>query len=317
MTEITTNEFSEIRYPVITTGTFDGIHLGHLKVLSETIRLAKLYNGTPVVLTFWPHPRHVLGKGDFSLLNTLDEKKELFSQMGIEHVYFQPFTKEFSQLSSQDYVKNILVDKLGVKVLVIGYDHQFGKERSGKFETLGELAVKWGFSVERVEAFDLLGLNVSSTKIRNAIEEGKIVEANKMLGYDYFISGKVVKGNKIGRKLGYPTANIQLNDPLKIIPCDGIYAVYVKLAGELYKGMMSIGFRPTFPEQPRIRTIEVNIFDFNEEIYDQKISVFFCERLREEIKFSNIQDLVCQMEKDKIKSLEVLNNPPAFPRKLM
>lgn len=311
------DSFSNIPRPIVTTGTFDGLHLGHQKVLSETVRLARLHAGNPVILTFWPHPRYVLSKGEFLLLNSLEEKKELFHRMGFEHVYFHPFTKEFSQLSSEDYIKTVLINKLHVNVLVIGYDHQFGKERSGKFETIGDLAKENGFSVERVEAFDMEGLNVSSTKIRNALSEGNVHMANQMLGYDYFITGKVVEGNKIGRTLGFPTANIKLSDPNKMLPGDGIYAVYVRVLEKMYKGMMSIGYRPTFPDQPHLRTVEVNIFDFEKEIYNSAISVYFHDRLRDEYKFSNTKDLIEQMGKDRIDSLRLLKDGPKFLQRLM
>ena len=317
MDELDLLEISKLYNPVITTGTFDGLHLGHRKVLSETIRIAKKYNGNPVVLTFWPHPRHVLGKGDFSLLNTLEERKELFKKMGIKHIYVQLFNKEFSSLSSADYVKEILVDKLRVKVLVVGYDHQFGKERSGKFDTLGLLATQFDFKLEQVQVLDMEGMNISSTKIRHALEIGNLSFANQMLGYDYFINGKVIDGHKKGRELGYPTANLELSDSLKMIPKDGIYAVNVCVKEKFYKGMLSIGFRPTFPDQPHIRTVEVNIFDFNEEIYNQNITVYLIERLRDEVKFSNIDELKNQMAMDKINSLKILKSSPQFSERLM
>ncbi len=317
MREVNLHRNIDIKYPVITTGTFDGLHLGHQKVLSETIRIAKKYNGTPAVLTFWPHPRHVLGKGEFSILNTFDEKKRLFTDLGIEHVYYQPFTLDFAQLTSDEYVQKILVDKLNIKVLVVGYDHQFGKERTGKFETLGDLAKIFNFKLERVEAFDINGLNVSSTKIRNALQNGNVDDANNMLGYDYFISGKVVEGNKIGRKLGFPTANIELSDPLKMLPADGIYAVYSKISGVIYRGMLSIGFRPTFSDQPRIRTTEVNLFDFDRDIYNENISVYFIKKLRNEIKFANQEELKMQMANDKVSSRNILKDQPRFLSRLM
>ena len=317
MIDTGTNSFSDLDFSVITTGTFDGLHLGHRKVLAETVRIARKNNGIPVVLTFWPHPRTVLGKGEISLINTLEEKKEIFRSMGIEHVYVQEFTKEFSQMTSDDYVKSILVDTLKVKVLVIGYDHQFGKERSGKFETLGDLATLFGFRVERVEAFDIDGLNISSTKIRNALLEGKVSNAATMLGYSYFFSGKVVEGNKIGRMLGFPTANIELNDDAKLLPKDGIYAVHVKFSGKFYKGMLSIGYRPTFPDQPVKRTIEVNIFEFDQEIYGQNLTAYFAERLRDEVKFEDKEALILQMKNDKTESLQLLNDYPLFAEKLV
>lgn len=313
MTEIEENINNALIYPVITTGTFDGLHLGHQKVLAETIRIANKHNGTPVVLTFWPHPRHVLGKGDFNLLNTFEEKKQLFSDLGIKHVYYQPFTLDFAKLSSEEYVEKILVEKLNVKVLVVGYDHQFGKERTGKFETLGELAEKFNFKLERVGALDMEGLNVSSTKIRNALELGNVCQANKMLGYDYFISGTVVEGFKLGRELGFPTANIKLTDNKKLLPTDGVYAVYGKVEDKIYPGMLSIGFRPTFENQPHIRSVEVNFFNFSKEIYNEPITIYFIERLREEVKYKSVDELIAQLHVDRENAMNLLKSTPKMP----
>ncbi|MBI5541194.1 MAG: bifunctional riboflavin kinase/FAD synthetase [Bacteroidia bacterium] len=313
MTEIEDNISTNLTYPVITTGTFDGLHLGHQKVLAETIRIANKYNGTPSVLTFWPHPRHVLGKGEFSLLNTFEEKKQLFNNLGIEHVFYQPFTLDFAKLSSEEYVEKILVKKLKVKVLVVGYDHQFGKERTGKFETLGELAEKFNFKLERVAALDMDGLNVSSTKIRTALEVGNVNQANKMLGYDYFISGTVVEGFKVGREIGFPTANIKLTDDKKLLPTDGVYAVYAKVEEKFYQGMLSIGYRPTFENQPHVRSVEVNLFNFSKEIYNMPIAIYFIERLRDEVKYKSIDELISQLHIDKENSINLLKSTPKMP----
>lgn len=317
MREIINSEKFSIKNPVITTGTFDGLHLGHQKVISHTINIAREKNGTPVILTFWPHPRLVLGKGDFNLLNTFEEKNQIFKDLGVEHVYYQKFTPEFAQLSSEEYVKTILVEKFGVHTLVVGYDHQFGKERTGKFETLGDLAFKYGFSLEKVDALNVNSLSVSSTKIRNLIENGNVCESNKMLGYDYFIEGTVVEGHKIGAKLGFPTANIKLSDTKKMIPGDGIYAVYAKVNEKTYKGALNIGFRPTFPDQLHEKSIEVNLFDFSDTIYNAPVSVYFIKKLREEIKFKTVDDLISQMHLDKENAKTVLNGEPKFPRNLM
>jgi riboflavin kinase / FMN adenylyltransferase len=315
--EINKSEKFSINNPVITTGTFDGVHLGHQKVILHTINIAKKKNGTPVILTFWPHPKLVLGKGDFNLLNTFEEKKQIFKDLGVEHVYFQKFTPEFAQLSSEEYVKTILVEKFGVHTLVVGYDHQFGKERTGKFETLGDLALKYGFSLEKVDALNVNTLSVSSTKIRHLIENGNVCESNEMLGYNYYIEGTVIEGHKIGRKLGFPTANIKLSDAKKMIPGNGVYAVYAKVNEKIYKGALSIGYRPTFPDQLHEKSIEVNLFDFSDTIYNAAISVYFIKKLREEIKFNKVDDLISQLNLDKENAKTVLNGEPKFPRKLM
>ena len=317
MRVIENGEMLQLKHPVVTTGTFDGLHIGHQEVISQTVSISKKKNGTPVVFTFWPHPRHVLGKGDFSLLNTFEEKRSLFRRLGVEYVYYQPFTKEFSNLSSEEYVKNILVDKIGVKTLVVGYDHQFGKERAGKFDTLGELAEKNNFEVFKVEALDLNGLSVSSTKIRNALEIGNVVQANKMLGYDYFISGTVVEGFKMGREIGFPTANIQLTDDLKLLPSDGVYAVYSEIDGEFFSGMLNIGYRPTIENQPKIKSIEINLFNFSRDIYNMPMKVYFIERLRNEIKFNGLDGLIAQLNIDKENSQKLLLSLPNLLQSLV
>jgi len=315
--EINANEKFKLINPVVTTGTFDGLHAGHQKVIAKTIEIANKIKGTPVIITFWPHPRFVLGKGEFNLLNTFEEKNQLFKEMGIEHVYYQKFTLDFAQLSSEEYVKQILVDKIGLKTLVVGYDHQFGKKRSGKFETLGDLADKYGFALEKVDALNINELSVSSTKIRALLESGKIPEANQMLGYSYFISGKVVEGFKNGRKIGFPTANIGLTDNLKMLPEDGVYAVYAGVENKIYKGMLSIGYRPTFTQQPHVKSIEVNLFDFSSDIYNSSICVYFIQKLRDEFKYASIEELKNQMSIDKENAQSILIGKPIFPKKLM
>jgi riboflavin kinase / FMN adenylyltransferase len=315
--EINDSDKLKLLNPVITTGTFDGLHAGHQKVIAKTIEIANKTEGTPVIITFWPHPRFVLGKGDFSLLNTFEEKKRLFEEMGIEHVYYQKFTTDFAQLSSEEYVKQILVDKIGVKTLVVGYDHQFGKKRTGKFETLGDMAKKFNFQLEKVDVLNMNGLSVSSTKIRTYLENGRISEANQMLGYDYSVCGKVVEGYKKGREMGFPTANISLSDKHKMIPQDGVYAVYASVEKKFYKGMLSIGYRPTITEQPHNKSIEVNLFDFSGDIYNSFISVYFIQKLRNENKYANIEELKNQLMIDKKNAQILLNGKAKFPKRLM
>lgn len=314
---IENDEMLKLKNPVVTIGTFDGLHLGHQKVLAQTIALANKKNGTPIVFTFWPHPRYVLGKGNFNLLNTLDEKRILFKRLGVKHVYYQLFTKEFANLTSQEYVKNILVAQIGVKTLVVGYDHQFGKEREGKFDTLENLAKLYSFDLHKVDAFDVDNITVSSTKIRSALDNGDVNKANKLLGYDYFISGTVVDGFKIGKKIGFPTANLKLDDELKLIPKEGVYAVYIEIGNIYYKGMLNIGYRPTIENQPHIKSIEVNIFNFSRDIYNIPIKIYLIERLRDELKFKNIDELILNLKIDEKNSRRILKEKPQMPIPLM
>lgn len=241
---------------------------------------------------------------DLKLINTQEEKIELLERAGIDNLIIIPFTKEFSRLTSVEFVRDILVNKLGTKRLVIGYDHHFGRNREGSFEHLMEYGPLYGFEVEEIPKQLVQDVAVSSTKIRNCLLEGAINEANTLLGYEYFLTGTVVKGNQLGRTLGYPTANIEVPERYKLIPADGIYAVWVSLGEELFKGMLSIGVRPTIGTTDR--TIEVNIFDFNRDIYSSEIRVHFVERLRDEEKFNSLEELKEQMAKDKINTLNVL-----------
>ncbi|MGB3587160.1 MAG: riboflavin biosynthesis protein RibF, partial [Tunicatimonas sp.] len=257
--------------PVVTSGTFDGVHIGHQKILNRLQELAKEVDGETVVLTFWPHPRLVL-KGDESslkLLNTFEEKARLLEQVGIDHLVQIPFTEEFSQLSPDEYVQRILVDQLGAKFLVIGYDHRFGRNRQGDFEYLLQNAPRFGFQVEEIPRQDIDDIGVSSTKIRQALETGDVATAHSYLGRYYDISGTVVDGDKIGRGLGFPTANISVEEKYKLIPADGIYAVHVFLEEKQFGGMLYIGNRPTLAGKNK--TIEVNIFDFDQDIYGQQL----------------------------------------------
>ncbi len=314
---IDTSDLIKLKHPVVTIGTFDGLHLGHQKVLAQTINIANKKEGTPVVFTFWPHPRHVLGHENFNLINTFEEKRILFKRLGVEYVYFQNFTKEFSNLTSHEYVKNILVDKIGLKSLVVGYDHQFGKNRDGKFDTLGDLAKLYDFDLYKVDAFDISNITVSSTKIRLALENGDVEKANTLLGYDYFMSGTVVDGFKIGKTIGFPTANLKLDNHLKLVPKEGVYAVYIEIENMFYKGMLNIGYRPTIENQPHEKSIEVNIFDFSKDIYNQSIKIYFAERLRDELKFKNINELILNLQKDERESRKILKNMPQMPISLI
>ena len=299
----------EGKRPVLTIGTFDGVHLGHQKVISRLKDFTVKHEGESVVFTFYPHPRLVLSpeKSDLRLLTTRDEKIRLFAESGIDHLIIFPFTKEFSRLSYTEFVKQILVDKINTHCLVVGYDHKFGNNREGGFEYLKKCANKYNFKTEKLEALLIDDVNVSSTKIRAALQEGNISTANRYLGYSYTLHGTVVKGNRIGRKMGFPTANVASSDIHKLIPGHGVYAVKIRLNGNNYNGMLNIGTRPTFNSNADNRSIEVNIFDFDGDIYNQEITLIFAGKIREEKKFDGVDALVAQLKKDKIKALNILN----------
>lgn len=301
------NEFKAKGDVVITTGTFDGVHVGHRKIIQRVTELAKRINGESVLLTFFPHPRMVLypEQNDLRLINTIEERIELLEQTGVDHLIIHPFTKEFSRMTSLDFVRDILVTKLNTKKLVIGYDHHFGKNREGSFEHLKEYGPVYGFDVEEISAQEIQQINISSTKIRNSVLIGEIKAANQFLGYRYFINGTVVEGEKIGRQIGFPTANLKVNDWYKLIPGNGVYAVKVGFEGVTYNGMLNIGTRPTISGNDV--TIEVNIFNFNQDIYTKNLQIEFVEKIREEEKFNQLTDLQSQLIHDKEKALFVLS----------
>jgi riboflavin kinase / FMN adenylyltransferase len=301
-------DFVKLNYAVVTSGTFDGVHVGHQKILRRLQEIAQSCSGETVVITFWPHPRLVLHPEDTSLklLNTFEEKAEYLRELGINHLIRIPFTKEFSQLSGEDFIHSILVDTIGTKKLVIGYDHHFGKNREGSFEQLKANAPRYGFEVEEIPKQEVDHLGVSSTLIRKALEEGDVEIATPLLGKPYSITGRVVPGDKLGRILGFPTANVEIDTKFKLIPSDGIYAVTVKHEHAPYKGMMYIGNRPTINGSKR--NIEVNIFDFNKEIYGESITIYFHKLLRSDTRFQNLEQLKEQLAQDKIAAMEYLTN---------
>ena len=277
-----TDKLGNVKTPVVTTGTFDGVHLGHQRIIQHLKEVAQKENGETVLLTFHPHPRLVLFPDQpLSLLNTQSEKEMLLAKAGIDHLVVQPFTKEFSQLTSIEFIRNVLVSRIGTKKLVIGYDHHFGHNREGSFEHLKEFGPVYGFTVEEISAQDVDNVNVSSTRIRHALNSGNVATANTYLGYQYFLSGKVVKGKQLGRTLGYPTANIEVEDRNKLIPADGIYAVKVGYDNDIFQGMLSIGMNPTV--NGTSRTIEVNIFNFDKDVYGETLTIYFHNRIREEL----------------------------------
>jgi riboflavin kinase/FMN adenylyltransferase len=302
------SNFKGVQCPVLTTGTFDGVHLGHLRIIKRLQELAVSSGGESVVLTFHPHPRMVLYPDDDSLrlLSTLEEKISLLELAGVQHLIIHPFSREFSRLTSLEFVRNIIVNQIGTRKLVIGYNHHFGRNREGSFEHLKEYGPLYGFDVEEIPAKDVDHVEVSSTKIRKALQEGDILTANAFLGHSYSLEGKVVKGRQLGRELGFPTANIHLADPYKLVPADGIYAVGVHAAGKEWIGMMSIGMNPTV--DGKVRTLEVNILNFEKDIYGETIRVSFVKRLRDEVKFSGLEELKEQLYRDQAATLQVFNS---------
>lgn len=297
-----------IRNPIVTTGIFDGVHKGHRALLDFLVLRAKELNGVSTVLTFSPHPRLVLEQtpGKLSFLTTLEEKKKLLEQADIDHLVIIEFNKVFSNMRACDFVKDILNEKIGTKHLIIGYNHHFGRKGEGDFNTIKQCAESLDFIVEQVGGFKSEEGSVSSSVIREALLSGRLDEANKWLGYFYSVTGKVVKGRQIGRSIGFPTANIETDDGYKLIPAKGVYAVEVQINGKVYTGMLSIGTNPTVNEDTSLRSIEVYILDFNEDIYGKVITVVFRKRLRDEIKFDSTAQLSDQMKLDKEQTLQLL-----------
>jgi len=301
------DEFSAVKNAVVTIGTFDGVHIGHRKIIAGIKELAESTGGETVILTFFPHPRMILHPEDESLklITTIAEKAELLERIGVDHLIITPFSRDFSNQSAESYIRDVLVNKIGTKKIVIGYDHRFGKDRQGGFEDLQRLSPVYGFDVVEIPEQDINEVAISSTRIRNALLSGDIHLANAFLGYPFFITGKVVRGDQIGRQLGYPTANIVVEEKYKLIPCDGIFAVTVIIADQKYKGMAYIGSRPTV--NGLTRNIEVNIFDFSEEIYSQTIRMEFHHYIRGDVKFSSLEELKVQLAQDKVDVLKVMN----------
>ncbi|MEQ9378693.1 MAG: bifunctional riboflavin kinase/FAD synthetase [Imperialibacter sp.] len=292
-------------YMVVTAGTFDGVHVGHKAILQQVCEQASIHNGKSVVITFWPHPKFILGDAStLKLLSTWKEKEELFRKSGIDFLVKIPFTKEFSELTGDAFIRQVLVDAIGTKKLIIGYDHKFGKNREGSFEYLQENASQYGFEVEEIPRQDIDHIGISSTKVRKALMEGNIEHANEFLGYHYMLEGKVVEGDNIGTGLGFPTANLHIEESFKLIPADGIYAVTVDFKGKSFDGMLYIGNRPTLQASPK--TIEVNIFNFDQSIYGERIRVNFVALLRKDQRFDSLEMLKQQLIVDKEQAISVL-----------
>jgi riboflavin kinase/FMN adenylyltransferase len=300
------NELPEIKNAIVTQGTFDGVHIAHKVIINRVKELAKQYNGETVLMTFDPHPRLVLHpeQHDLKLLSTLDEKIAALKEEEIDHLIVLPFTKAFSEQTSLQFIRDIIVNKIGTKVLVIGYDHRFGKNREGTFEHLKEFATTYGFEVEEIPEQDVDEVAISSTRIRKALEAGDVAGASKYLGRFYEVSGTVVKGKQLGRTIGYPTANIKVPDANKQLPADGVYAVEVFFNNKWHGAMLNSGYRPTV--DGKVHAIEAHIFDFNEDLYDQTITIKYVDKLRDEMKFNGLDELKNQLEKDKLHAIAVL-----------
>ncbi len=299
-------DFHPPRYSVVTSGTFDGVHLGHQKILGRLKELAERKQGETVLLTYWPHPRLILQPKDnnLRLLTTLTEKVKLMEELGVDHLIILPFTKELSQMSSEEFIREILVEKIQTKTLVIGYDHKFGKNREGSFEYLQSHSHLFGFDMEEISRQDVDDLAVSSTKIRTALAQGDISTASKYLGRPYFLSGQVVKGQQIGRSIGFPTANIHVVDNYKLLPRDGAYAVYAEVRKIRYKAILNIGDRPTVDGKKK--TIEAHLIDFDGDVYGQELFIHFQEFLREEERFENLDALKNQLVIDRERAIFIL-----------
>lgn len=301
------SDFQSKGNAVVTTGTFDGVHIGHQKIIKRLIEKAKEINGESVLLTFWPHPRLIISPNDdnLKLLTTIDEKTEILEKLGVDHFIVLPFTREFSELSCEKYIEDILLDGLGTKAMVIGYDHRFGKNREGGIDYLKKHSERFKIEIEEISRQEIENITISSTKIRNAILHGDLKSASELLGRDYQFSGPVVKGRQLGRTIGFPTANIQVQKKYKLIPKNGVYATNVFLRNQKYKGIMNIGNRPTVDGLGT--TQEVHIFDFSDDIYGETIKVEILEFIREETKFESIDELIKQIKVDCNSALEIFS----------
>jgi len=298
------NKYKSKNKSIVTLGTFDGVHIGHQKIIEQLNKDKK--DAKSVLLTFFPHPRMVLqDASDLKLLNTIEEKKQLLAKFGLDTLIVEPFTKEFSRLTALNFVRDILINKLHIKKLVIGYDHRFGKNREGSFENLQELSELYNFDLEQIKAQDIKEVAVSSTKIRKALEEGDIEKANNYLGYEYLLTGNVVHGRGLGKKWHYPTINLDIPESYKLIPKTGVYIVKTTIDDTVYFGMMNIGNRPTV--NGKHQTIEVHLFDFNQDVYGEKIQVNVMKRLRDEKKFNSVNELIQQIKEDESVTKKILS----------
>jgi riboflavin kinase/FMN adenylyltransferase len=301
------NDFSTSKKTIVTLGTFDGVHIGHMAILDQIIKSAKKEGLESVILTFFPHPRLIVSNNyDIKLLNTIEEKSALLEKIGIENFIIHPFDKFFSELSPREFVSEILVNKLNIQKIIIGHDHKFGKNRAADFNDLLNFGEEFGFSVEEISAQQINEVAVSSTKIRNSLLEGNISLANDYLGYAYVLNGNVIKGNQLGRTIGFPTANIDISEDYKLIPKNGVYVVTANVNNQTVFGMMNIGVKPTIGENKL--SIEVHLLNFEKDIYQQKIQIHVLERIRDEQKFESFEALKSQLEVDKQTTIQYFDN---------
>ena len=302
-------ETRNIPNAVVTIGTFDGVHLGHQALFNKMKSLAQSVGGQTVVVTFSPHPRQVLNidSSNLRFICTPEEKMRKFEQFGIDNVLIINFTKEFSRTPSEVFIKDYIIDNIKPAYIVVGYDHHFGKNRMGDFDLLSDLKKKYNFKVERIAAQDVENIAISSTKIRNALAAGNVKSANRLLGYPYSVTSKVVKGNEIGRTIGFPTANLELAKEYMLFGRGGVFAALVEYEGRTYKAMANIGHRPTIGDRAEgDMLIEVNLFDFDGDLYGKEITVRFLDRIRDEIKFGSLQELKAQLEQDREKAYALM-----------
>ena len=299
------SEFKSTKKTIVTIGTFDGVHIGHQKIIEKLIQETKNADCESLILTFFPHPRMVLHEtSSIKLLNTIGEKSCLLEKMGLDNLVIHPFDKEFSNLSAEEFVKTILVDAFNIQKIIIGYDHRFGKNRAANIEDLIQFGAKYGFEVEQISAQEIDSVSVSSTKIRDAIANGTMAVANEYLGYDYLLSGKIIQGKQLGRTIGFPTANIKIEENYKLIPKNGVYFVKSHLQGKTVFGIMNIGLNPTVNGEDL--SIEVHFLDFNADLYNTQISVSVITRIRDEEKFTSVDLLKAQIQKDKNYAISII-----------
>jgi len=300
------SKFDEEHPTVLTIGTFDGVHVGHRKILQRVIRSAQELHLKSTVLTFFPHPRMVLQKdADIKLLNTIDEKSQILKQLGLDYLIIHPFTKDFSRLTATEFVRDNLVNTLKMKKIIIGYDHRFGRNRNANIADLRAFGSTFDFEVEEITAQEVDDVSVSSTKIRKALREGSIETANKYLGYNYMLTGKIIKGKGLGKQLGFPTANVHIKESYKLIPKNGVYVVRSKIGLSTVHGMMNIGFNPTV--EGTEQSIEVHFFDFDQDLYEKEIQIDIMHRLRDEVKFDSVEALKNQLLNDKKTSFDLIS----------
>lgn len=299
------SDFASNKKTVLTLGTFDGVHLGHQSILNKIIESAHHANKESLVLTFFPHPRMILEQdSDIKLLNTIQEKADLLNKLGLDLLVIQKFDNSFSQLAPEDFVKQILVDIFNVKKIIIGYDHRFGKNRAADIHDLIAFGEKYNFEVEQISAEEIDHVSISSTKIRTALQQGNISLANEFLGYEYFLNGTVKKGRQLGRTIGFPTANVYVDEKYKLIPAIGVYAAYAIVDEVKYFGMVNVGTNPTIGENPL--TIEINIFDFDQDIYDKQITIGFIDKIRDQQKFDSLDHLKSALANDKLVTQKII-----------